>query len=47
MKMEGGEKAKKKKKPSNTSVKYSLILPPYLTKDSLKNVWNKSKFVSL
>ena len=46
MKMEGGEK-KKKKKTSNTSVKYLIILLPYLTKDSLKNAWNKSKFVSL
>ena len=43
--MEGGEK--KKKNNSNTSVKYLLILIPYLTKDSLKNAWNKSKFVSL
>ena len=40
-------KGKKKKKTSNTSVKYLLILLPYLTKDSLKNAWNKSKFVSL
>ena len=46
MKMEGGEKEKKKNN-SNTSVKYLLILIPYLTKDSLKNAWNKSKFVSL
>ena len=48
MKMEGGEKKKKKQKNnSNTSVKYSLILIPYLTKDSLKNAWNKNKFFSL
>ena len=47
-KNEDGRRGKeKKKKTSNTSVKYLIILLPYLTKDSLKNAWNKSKFVSL
>ena len=42
-----GKEKKKQKNNSNTSVKYSLILIPYLTKDSLKNAWNKNKFFSL
>ena len=42
-----GKRKKKQKNNSNTSVKYSLILIPYLTKDSLKNAWNKNKFFSL